>query len=133
MPLHEYLEQKRLQNIAQLNADGACHICGSNCRNSNGFSQHILGNQYSSMDGPNYCNEKSMVKSPSMAAMRTCSCFGIPETDADYCPSSVRCMRKIMSYQVLCSLELNHLTPQPPPTPNNSCVFVIGASKTTRA
>jgi hypothetical protein len=92
MPLHEYLEQKRVQNIAQLNADGACHICGSTCRSSRGFSEHVLGNQIIIDGQSSYCNENSMVKPRSMAAMRTCSCFGIPDTDPDYCPHSVRCM-----------------------------------------
>ncbi|KAL7439493.1 hypothetical protein ACHAXH_004351, partial [Discostella pseudostelligera] len=90
MPLHEYLEQKRVQNIAQLNADGACHICGSTCRSSRGFSEHVLGNQIIIDGQSSYCNENSMVKPRSMAAMRTCSCFGIPDTDPDYCPHSIR-------------------------------------------
>ena len=36
------LEQKRCQNIKELNERGACHICGSTCRNSQGFA-NVLG------------------------------------------------------------------------------------------
>ena len=100
MPLHEYLEQKRRQNIAQLNATGACHICGSTCRNSQGFNHYFLDGAASSAaaavggagagaGGMNY-NENSMVRPPNLAAMRTCACFGIAPTDPEYCPYSVR-------------------------------------------
>ena len=89
MPLHEYLEQKRRDNIKQLNATGACHICGSTCRNSQGFN-HFMDNvdNNASGSGGNY-NENSMVRPPNLAAMRTCSCFGISPSDPDYWPYSV--------------------------------------------
>jgi hypothetical protein len=96
MPLHEYLEQKRRQNVAQLNAIGACHICGSTCRNSQGFNHYFLDGAAAAVEGAgggaggmNY-NENSMVRPPNLAAMRTCACFGIAPTDPDFCPHSVR-------------------------------------------
>ena len=104
MPLHEYLEKKRRENIVQLNASGACHICGSTCRNSQGF-RHFMDYENSAVEninggpkaasgtvvggGGNY-NELSMVRPPNLAAMRTCSCFGQSTDDPDYCPFSVR-------------------------------------------
>jgi hypothetical protein len=52
MPLHEYLEQKRRQKIGELNASGACHICGSTCRNSRGFKHYFLnGDEHANVDG----------------------------------------------------------------------------------
>ena len=85
MPLHEYLEQKRRDNIEQLNASGACHICGSNSRNSKGFN-HFVDNEEKITK---YTNEHSMVKAPDLAAMRTCACFGQSPDDPDYWPYSV--------------------------------------------
>ena len=92
MPLHEYLEQKRRQNITQLDATGACHICGSTCRNSQGF-RHFLDNETnnkaaSAVEEGNY-SENSMVPLPDLAAMRTCACFGQSSSDPDYWPYSV--------------------------------------------
>ena len=84
MPLHEYLEQKRRQNINQLNATGACHICGSACRNSEGFHNAVDVNTGS------YYNEDSMVRPLNIAPMRTCSCFGMSTLDPNYWPYSVR-------------------------------------------
>jgi len=81
MPLHEYLEQKRRQNIDQLNQTGACHICGSNSRNTEGFHHAV------EIEG-NY-NENSMVRPP-ISAMRTCACFGNTSFESDdYWPYSV--------------------------------------------
>jgi len=92
MPLHEYLEQKRRQNITQLDATGACHICGSTCRNSQGF-RHFLDNETneaaSAVEEGNY-SENSMVPLPDLAAMRTCACFGQSSSDPDYWPYSLR-------------------------------------------
>ena len=85
MPLHEYLEQKRRQNINQLNATGACHICGSACRNSDGFHIAVDVNT-----GDGYYNEDSMVRPLNIAPMRTCSCFGMSPSDPNYWPYSVR-------------------------------------------
>ena len=53
MPLHEYLEQKRRDNINQLNATGACHICGSKCRSNSEF-HHAVDNLDTSGDGSYY-------------------------------------------------------------------------------
>mmetsp|Transcript_15502 Transcript_15502/g.28034 ORF Transcript_15502/g.28034 Transcript_15502/m.28034 type:complete len:99 (-) Transcript_15502:979-1275(-) len=95
MPLHEYLEQKRRQNITALKASGACHICGSTGRNSRGF-HHFLDNENSKAkaataadNGGSYSNENSLVPRPNIAAMRTCACFGQSPDDPDYWPYSV--------------------------------------------
>ena len=89
MPLHEYLEQKRRQNIAKLNASGACHICGSTGRDSRGFS-HFLDSQDGGVAGQGgHYNENSMAPRPQLAAMRTCACFGQSTDDPDYWPYSV--------------------------------------------
>ena len=107
MPLHEYLEQKRRDNIKQLNATGACHICGSTCRNSRGFN-HFMDNNVEQQNnsnsnnatmgsGGNFHNENSMVRPPNLAAMRTCACFGISPSDPDYWPYSVSCLVHIIS------------------------------------
>ena len=85
MPLHEYLEQKRRDNIEKLNASGACHICGSNSRNSKGFN-HFVDNEEKIAK---YGNEHSMVKAPDLAAMKTCACWGQSPDDPDYWPYSV--------------------------------------------
>jgi len=84
MPLHEYLEQKRRQNIDQLNQSGACHICGSNKRNTEGFHHAV------EIEGRGNYNENSMVRPPNISAMRICACFGntSPNSD-DYWPYSV--------------------------------------------
>ena len=85
MPLHEYLEQKRRQNIDQLNQSSACHICGSNSRNTEGFHHAVNVSEI----GGNY-NENSMVRPPNISAMRTCACFGNTSPDSDdYWPYSV--------------------------------------------
>ena len=80
MPLHEYLEQKRRDNIEQLNASGACHICGSNSR------PKVFDNEEKITK---YTNEHSMVKAPDLAAMKTCACWGQSPDDPDYWPYSV--------------------------------------------
>jgi hypothetical protein len=86
MPLHEYLEQKRRQNIDQLNQSSACHICGSNSRNTEGFHHAV---NVTEQQGGNY-NENSMVRPPNISAMRTCACFGNNSPDSDdYWPYSV--------------------------------------------
>mmetsp|Transcript_31504 Transcript_31504/g.64242 ORF Transcript_31504/g.64242 Transcript_31504/m.64242 type:complete len:726 (-) Transcript_31504:838-3015(-) len=65
MPLHEYLEKKRRENIQHLNSIGSCHICGSTCR-------------------------KSHFRNGQPAPMRTCSCFGVPPDDPNHWPFSLR-------------------------------------------
>jgi len=109
MPLHEYLEEKRRRNIAQLNASGACHICGSTCRNTRGF-RHFLDHESTAavettdtksggadtgaaVDGGNY-SENSIVPPPNIAAMRMCACFGQSTDDPDYWPYSLRVCEK---------------------------------------
>ncbi|KAL7520702.1 hypothetical protein ACHAWX_005410 [Stephanocyclus meneghinianus] len=64
MPLHEYLEKRRRQNIRHLNSTGACHICGSSCRHSGGLNRFT---EESSAAATN--NE-------AVASMRTCGCYG---------------------------------------------------------
>ena len=100
------LEQKRCQNIKELNERGACHICGSTCRNSQGFA-HFLeieeknknkscdGDTVSDVGGEGHYNEHSMVPAPSLAPMRTCACFGTPPADPNYWPYSVSCIMDI--------------------------------------
>ena len=90
MPLHEYLEQKRRDNINQLNATGACHICGSKCRSNSEF-HHAVDNLDTSGDGY-YHNKDSMIRPATLdvAPMRTCSCFGSDPSDPNYWPYSVR-------------------------------------------
>ena len=66
MPLHEILERRRRQNIAELNAAGSCHICGSAARNSKGFS-HFMD------------TEDNNVDPPEIAEMRMCACFQRPK------------------------------------------------------
>jgi len=111
MPLHEYLEQKRRQNIDQLNQSGACHICGSNKRNTEGFHHAVnVGEQ----QGGNY-NENSMVRPPNISAMRTCACFGNTSPDSDdYWPYSVSLIAMTKFVHILCtklnSLQLVHHT-----------------------
>ena len=93
MPLHEYLEKKRRENIAQLNATGACHICGSTCRNSQGFSRFMCNeNKANFVDGilGEKSNRDDRYAEPSVAQMRTCGCFGIPPTDPYQWPYSLR-------------------------------------------
>lgn len=105
MPLHEYLEQKRRDNIEQLNASGACHICGSNSRNSKGFN-HFVDNEEKITK---YTNEHSMVKAPDLAAMRTCACFGQSPDDPDYWPYSVSIFFAIVFYDISCvTISHNH-------------------------
>lgn len=87
MPLHEYLEQKRRQNIKDLNERGACHICGSTCRPQH-FNEEKSSSEAIVAAGGNY-NENSMVPAPSLAPMRTCACFGMSPSDPDYWPYSV--------------------------------------------
>jgi hypothetical protein len=62
MPLHEYLETKRRQNIRDLNATGACHICGSSSRHTGGLSRLIA--------------DDDSVSGDEVAGMRTCGCTG---------------------------------------------------------
>ena len=95
MPLHEYLEQKRRQNITQLNATKACHICGSTGRDSQGFN-HFMDNEEehhqhrdAAVGGGGMYNENSMVAPPNLAAMRTCACFGQNPSDPNYWQYSV--------------------------------------------
>ena len=66
MPLHEYLETKRRQNIRELNATKACHICGSSCRHSGGLSRLIA----------NHTNDDDDHDEDEVAGMRTCGCNG---------------------------------------------------------
>ena len=66
MPLHEYLETKRRQNIRELNAAKACHICGSSSRHTGGLSRLIAHDDES----------VSSQGSDEIAGMRTCGCFG---------------------------------------------------------
>jgi len=156
MPLHEYLEQKRRDNIKQLNATGACHICGSTCRNSRGFN-HFMDNNVEQQNnntsnnatmgsGGNFHNEHSMVRPPNLAAMRTCACFGISPSDPDYWPYSVSCLcmyhvlLKIICgapWTILYSQTLWILPPHTPHTHTNpftySYVSAIDASKMIRA
>lgn len=90
------LEQKRCQNIKELNERGACHICGSTCRNSQGFAHFLeIEEKNKSCDGDTvsdmgHYNEHSMVPAPSLAPMRTCACFGTPPADPNYWPYSLR-------------------------------------------
>jgi len=102
MPLHEYLEQKRRQNIEQLNQSGACHICGSNKRNTEGFHHAVnVGEE------GNY-NEHSMVRPPNISAMRTCACFGNTSPDSDdYWPYSVSLLCNITFLCISCVQNLN--------------------------
>ena len=92
MTLHEYLETKRRSNITTLNASGACHICGSTCRNIHGFNAAMLGDPNPTATGTGgHFNELSMVHAPNVAAMRVCSCYGNNPVDVDdYWPYSVR-------------------------------------------
>eukprot|EP00804_Cyclotella_cryptica_P009766 CCRYP_013219-RA/>CCRYP_013219-RA protein AED:0.04 eAED:0.04 QI:203/1/1/1/1/1/2/669/651 len=63
MPLHEYLEKRRRQNIRLLNTTGACHICGSSCRHSGGLNRLLD-------DG------SAGAANEAAASMRTCGCYG---------------------------------------------------------
>mmetsp|Transcript_10827 Transcript_10827/g.16511 ORF Transcript_10827/g.16511 Transcript_10827/m.16511 type:complete len:615 (+) Transcript_10827:123-1967(+) len=97
MPLHEYEENKRRQNVDALNASGACHICGSTARNTKGFS-HCLDHEEnssssSSAQQPRYhYNEMgtSLIPAPQTAPMRSCACFNQSKSDPDYWPYSIR-------------------------------------------
>ena len=101
--LHEYLERKRRDNVSAYNASGACHICGSSCRNKRGFSHAIECTAASSPGngggGPfvsdrvhsdGYGDSDSMVPRADRSAMKVCSCFDQGEDDPDYSPYSVR-------------------------------------------
>ena len=100
--LHEYLERKRRDNVSVYNAAGACHICGSSCRNKRGFS-HAIECAASSSPGSGGCafvsdrvhsdgygDGDSMVPRADRSAMKVCSCFDQGEDDPDYSPYSVR-------------------------------------------
>lgn len=97
MPLHEYEEKKRRQNICALNALGACHICGSTARNNIGFS-HCLDHENSSSltrasaAQHHHYNEMgtSLIPAPQTASMRICACFNQSKSDPDYWPYSLR-------------------------------------------
>mmetsp|Transcript_17282 Transcript_17282/g.28276 ORF Transcript_17282/g.28276 Transcript_17282/m.28276 type:complete len:623 (+) Transcript_17282:70-1938(+) len=93
MPLHEYEEKKRRQNIDVNNASGACHICGSTARNTKGFS-HCLDHENSAQQQqPRYhYNEMgtSLIPAPQTAPMRSCACFNQSKSDPDYWPFSLR-------------------------------------------
>lgn len=83
MPLNEILERRRRQNLAHLNATGACHICGSAKRNPKGFSHFI--------DNENNINDDDDDGSPpEIAEMRMCACFQRPfNRHHDSCPLRV--------------------------------------------
>ena len=154
MPLHEYLEQKRRDNIKQHNATGACHICGSTCRNSRGFN-HFMDNNIEQNNntsnnatmgsGGNFHNEHSMVRPPNLAAMRTCACFGISPSDPDYWPYSVSCLciSCVCKNNLWCTVDnviLTNLMNPSPHTPHThtnpftySYVSAIDPSKMIRA
>jgi len=91
MPLHEYEEKKRRQNIDTLNASGACHICGSTARNTRGFS-HCLDDENSEQQPRYHYNEMgtSLIPAPQTAPMRSCACFNQSKSDPDYWPYSLR-------------------------------------------
>lgn len=97
MPLHEYEEKKRRQNIDALNARKACHICGSTSRNNKGFCHWIDHEQQQQQQGndtrpQHHYNEMgtSLVPAPQTASMRTCACFNQSKSDPDYWPYSLR-------------------------------------------
>ena len=97
MPLHEYEENKRRQNIEALNARKACHICGSTSRNNKGFCHWIDHEQQQQQQGndtrpQHHYNEMgtSLVPAPQTASMRTCACFDQSKSDPDYWPYSLR-------------------------------------------
>ena len=107
MPLHEYLEQKRRTNINQLNATGACHICGSKCRSNSEF--------YNAVEEENdgyYTNKDSMVRPASLnvAPMITCSCFGNDPSDPNYWPYSVRRQQHRHTFLSLDNKKISLLT-----------------------
>ena len=110
MPLHEYLEQKRRDNINQLNATGACHICGSKCRRNSEFHHAVDTANFTSGDGY-YHNKDSMIRPATLdvAPMRTCSCFGSDPSDPNYWPYSVRiaCATYISIYHVKCKMMVH--------------------------
>lgn len=98
MTLHKYEEDKRRRNVATLNANGACHICGSNGRNTRGFS-HCLDHENSSTSAQQqqyHYNEMGtpLIPAPETAPMRVCACFNQSESDPDYWPYSLRVCEK---------------------------------------
>jgi len=101
--LHEYLEKKRRDSVSLYNASGACHICGSSCRNKRGFS-HAIECAATSSSSPGsggcvlsdrvhsdgYGDGDSMVPRADRSVMRVCSCFDQEADDPDYSPYSIR-------------------------------------------
>ena len=93
MTLHEILERRRRQNIADLNERGACHVCGSATRNARGFSHCMEIDNYDDDDGMinNNDGDDNNNDPPEIAEMRVCACFQRPvnNRDPDSCPIRV--------------------------------------------